>query len=760
MRQRLTPILMVVLLCVSALVFFYRVVFFHRSFLPGLVVAQGVTGSPPMAKNPIVIKDYPYLDAEGAAYVDAPSTMFASSLYHQWRLPLWNPHVAMGAPFLADLQSAHFYPLKIPLFIHPTPFMWDLFFVIRIVFGGIFTYCFCRMWNISRAGSLAASFIFMYCGNAVLYIHMNRLSAEVMLPFVLVFTERLARSVTLRNAVLLALVFGVMQLGGAGPQSAFALTLFATAYFLFRATTAASSRKGVGAALGYYALAGLVGLLISLPTIVPFIEFVRLSFHTHHDTGLVSVPPTESILFFVPFFLGEHSFVITYIGVIAPTLALTALMAGRDRKLIYFLWGFIVFYLARTFGVPGTNWIESLPLFKQTFFPKYFHPPFIFSLAVCAAVGFDFALMGQERRWSRLWALAPVSIFLVAFYRTYRGPIGQMGKTSQVATQLGLSFLIIFVLALILALCRSERIQYRIRASLLCLAVFGEMFFYTLPLDYPRRANPFDQAPYIRFLGQDHASFRVFSLQGVLPPNYSMAFGLSDIGANNGIFISQYIELMRAAINPVSGYGIPANAGTPNIISPLLNLFNVKYLISRSYLSLPPSRFRLVYDNEVKIYENAECMPRAFVIYQWEEIKDGAETLRRMISGAFDMRESVFVEEQPLDGGKPNGKTATTSTPAPEIVRYAANEVVIKASVTRNSLLVLTDSFYPGWKATVDGQRTRIIRADYLFRAVYLTPGEHTVRFVYRPMSFWLSLIISAVTAIGIVGLLLKRKSS
>jgi hypothetical protein len=239
-----------------------------------------------------------------------------------------------------------------------------------------------------------------------------------------------------------------------------------------------------------------------------------------------------------------------------------------------------------------------------------------------------------------------------------------------------------------------------------------------------------------------------------------MAFGLSDIGANNGIFISQYINLMRAAINPVSGYGIPANAGTPNIISPLLNLFNVKYLIARSYLSLPTSRFHLVYDNEVKIYENSEYMQRAFVVYQWEEIKDGAEILRRMVSGELDMSNSAFVEEQPLHGGAPNGKTETTSTPAPEIVRYAADEVVINASVTRNSLLVLTDSFYPGWKATVDGQKARIIRADYLFRAVYLTPGEHTVRFVYRPTSFWLPLMISAATAIGIGGFLLKRKSS
>jgi uncharacterized membrane protein YfhO len=73
----------------------------------------------------------------------------------------------------------------------------------------------------------------------------------------------------------------------------------------------------------------------------------------------------------------------------------------------------------------------------------------------------------------------------------------------------------------------------------------------------------------------------------------------------------------------------------------------------------------------------------------------------------------------------------------------------LQVTAEENSLLVLSDTYYPGWKAFVDGKGTNIYRADYTFRAVPLNAGTHRVRFVYDPMSFKLG---AGVTILGILG--------
>ena len=81
--------------------------------------------------------------------------------------------------------------------------------------------------------------------------------------------------------------------------------------------------------------------------------------------------------------------------------------------------------------------------------------------------------------------------------------------------------------------------------------------------------------------------------------------------------------------------------------------------------------------------------------------------------------------------------------------------MTIEATATNLGYLVLTDTFYPGWKATVDGESVPILQANYLFRAVPISPGRHTVMFEYAPQSFALGLSITAATLVGIVILLM-----
>jgi uncharacterized membrane protein YfhO len=92
--------------------------------------------------------------------------------------------------------------------------------------------------------------------------------------------------------------------------------------------------------------------------------------------------------------------------------------------------------------------------------------------------------------------------------------------------------------------------------------------------------------------------------------------------------------------------------------------------------------------------------------------------------------------------------TFVNSTPAvtegaAEILTYEPNRITLRSVSSATSVLVISENFYPGWSATVDGRRTEVLRVNYNLRGVELPPGEHRVELVYRPKSVLLGLALS-----------------
>ena len=87
------------------------------------------------------------------------------------------------------------------------------------------------------------------------------------------------------------------------------------------------------------------------------------------------------------------------------------------------------------------------------------------------------------------------------------------------------------------------------------------------------------------------------------------------------------------------------------------------------------------------------------------------------------------------------------------ITRYEPERVELAVQADRPGYLVLTDSWYPGWNAAVDGRATPILRADVLFRAIQIEPGNHTVVFEYQPQSFVLGATISIISFLALAGI-------
>jgi hypothetical protein len=162
------------------------------------------------------------------------------------------------------------------------------------------------------------------------------------------------------------------------------------------------------------------------------------------------------------------------------------------------------------------------------------------------------------------------------------------------------------------------------------------------------------------------------------------------------------------------------------------------------YLSIHPA-YKLVHSGDVKIYENLEVLPRAFGVYEGVAAADDEEVLALLRDPATDPAYQVILNDASL----PEATTPTPDhRPAVRILGYEAEEVRLEADFGAPGYLVLTDAYYPGWEAEVDGQKAPILRADLYFRAVALDSGRHQVTFRYRPASVCLGLTISGSAAL------------
>ena len=172
----------------------------------------------------------------------------------------------------------------------------------------------------------------------------------------------------------------------------------------------------------------------------------------------------------------------------------------------------------------------------------------------------------------------------------------------------------------------------------------------------------------------------------------------------------------------------------------LLNLFNIKYVSAhgdmrvRGYKKVNETRYAAV-------YLNRNCLPRAFLVRKPLIVKDERAILSHMSDKKFDPKEEIILEE--YVEVPQQEKTGRIREDKVNILDYRPQRIDIFVVAKRPAFLLLSDTYYPGWKAYIDGKKTHIQRADYLLRAVVVPEGKHIVRFVYEPLSFRVGGIIT-----------------
>jgi uncharacterized membrane protein YfhO len=173
------------------------------------------------------------------------------------------------------------------------------------------------------------------------------------------------------------------------------------------------------------------------------------------------------------------------------------------------------------------------------------------------------------------------------------------------------------------------------------------------------------------------------------------------------------------------------------------------------------SKFKLIYsDKSVAVLENPLSFPRAFLVEDKIVEKDKEKIAKLLLSKDINLKKTVILEEEIKEWiEEPKDKnTEKTLTDAVEFTGYSKSEETLRIDTGSDKILFISETFYPGWKAFLDGKEIKIYRADYAFKAFFIPEGEHQLKLIYDPWSFKLGGWLSLTGVIICAFLLLTRK--
>jgi hypothetical protein len=741
-----------------------------------------------------------------AVVVFHPYFEFAKAAFPE--VPLWNPHIMAGRPFLANAQSALFSPFTFPAYVLPLSTALGVIALLKLWVAALGTFVFARAMGLRFGGALLAGIVFAFGTFFVVWLPWPLTNIFPLIPWLLLAVELLVRRPGPLPAAALAALVGLQFFGG-HPETSFHVFFVLALFFAFRLVQRTRREGGGARALLrptlVFGLSLAVGTAVAAVMLLPLLE---LFFHSgDYLRREDQTPSSMSREFIGALFLGDYwgrptqtslaPFLSSrglYAGAVTLMLAVAALVLRPTATRV----GFAVFgclVLAVVFGVqPLFGLVTALPGFAAAHNARTVIF-FLLVLAMLAGWGLDDLTRrtGDERRRRLALAAAgaifcvPIVWMLVAgtlepgrlragldlawgFADRLPAEPGQPPSDATVAT-VRMSALLQWLpvagagLALIALaiLGRRSRAGRLVPAGLLVGAIVAVLVvdLFRATMGY-NTAIPVDNARppatgAIRYLESRRPNrFAGFDPQrGIQPlqPDMAMRYGLYDARGYDYPVVRRYDTWWRATAAPSEFFSIPTAEAkqTPRALRGM-SLLSVTDIVQDP--ADPPSRLpglELAYSGrDARVYRNPGALPRAFLVDR-QRVVDGADAaLRATLDPRFDARR-VAVTERPVAGIPLGAGGGGAPAGTARLVGGDRERVAVRARADRRSLLVLTDVHYPGWKATVDGRPAPIERVDYLLRGVAIPPGTHEVEFSYEPLTWRLGLIVSALASLAVV---------
>jgi hypothetical protein len=247
-------------------------------------------------------------------------------------------------------------------------------------------------------------------------------------------------------------------------------------------------------------------------------------------------------------------------------------------------------------------------------------------------------------------------------------------------------------------------------------------------------------------------------VQSLLVNARAMRFGLYDVQGYDPVQLGRYVEFLRALNGGVEQDYHDANVLPPGVSSPLLDLLNVRYVVipngppsdqsGPDFAYLTRTSTEVYRNDRVRVLERASALPRAWIVHDAVEVPRGQAL--KLLAAGVDPRQVAIVERP-----APALRTPSNASPdAVTTVQVEGDEIRLRARTDADGMLVLSETYAPGWAAYVDGKRVPVYVTDHVLRGVPLTAGDHVVELRYEPDSLRIGLLVTFAAVVVLVILL------
>jgi hypothetical protein len=709
---------------------------------------------------------------EDFLYQYYPNRTFAAVSMSMGQLPLWNPFTFNGVPFQADIQSALFYPpnMLLTLFVSggQLNFYWlELQVIAHIMIGGVGMYFLAREFKLQSLPALFSGLVFALSGFMITHaIHQPIICQVAWFPIItLLFRRALLRS-SVKYMIVGGLLLGMAVLAGF-PQISLYFFFFLLLYFLFEFIST-TGESGFRKASPMIPLAGgvvVIALALAALQLLPTIELAPQSQRaeiTYTKSLEGSLSWTQLILGISPKFFGasgaaestywgpgvywsywETSFYLGIAGLVAILFAIP--LARKNRNVAFFL-GIIVFTLLYVTGdgfflhkffysvVPGFSKFRSIGRLT-----------ILTTLAGALVAGFGMeeflrrASGGSARVRNAIFAVAGVAlVFWLAVNAGFLQPSGNAQAYEQVHAIASAAAITTLILSFVVAALLWFNAKGSIAAGMFCILLIAVQFIDinifgstqnnspTSPREYYGRTSQL--VDFIREQGKNEL-FRVNSRSQagmVLDRNQGMV---------DRIYLMEgYTPLALQRMFPLS-----------HDFEQLRNLSNVKYYVTTDEAQ-----------RSLRLAEATNYFPRAFMVYGVQVFSDEATEKAYLTGPEYNPARAAVLEEQPVSVP---ADTAFTHDWTASMTSYGLDAMTIDITTPKDGYCVLSEIYYPGWHARIDGNEVPLYRADWCLRAFPVPAGKHHVDVAFEPAPFRRGLWITVITLVcSIAGLVITMK--
>ena len=700
-------------------------------------------------------------------------------------LPFWNPYLFSGTPFIANIQASMFYPLGFLFYVMPTQYAYGYTIIMHCFLGSMFMYLFIRSFSISKAGAFLAAIVFTYNGFFMAHLyagHLTFVQSYIWIPLIFCFAYRFLKTTHFKWPLFAGLSLGIQILGGF-PQIAFYTILGILAFGVFHIGISLKVRhvkNVIRIGLGLVIVV-CIGFALAAIQLLPTLEFTRLSGRaggvSYWFATFDSLHPKMFLAFLLPDIFGnvvDKTYWLSpkdwhfwetcgYVGILPLCLIfVSAPNRSSLRNIRYFFAALIALALFLALGKynPLYPLVYKLPGFHSFRIPAQILFLYVFGVAVLSGIALQYTeddslkLTKSLRIFLMLGGLAflflimtihffPYDFFSHLFKTFAEEPIDPAYVEripEKISFSVNRSALLFLTAGVVLILFHNKKISRTLFKVTVLAMVMTDLGLYSLQFIKPHKFNTSkEKQSLVNQLRCDSEPGRILTSKSGFLPNDGLLYHFPSIDGYDPLILNRYILYLQASQQLAPEKHVLTTSFVNDHSHKFLKMLNLKYVVR---------------DKGIAAVDT--FVPRAIIVNR-TVVKPAEEILDFMIGDNFDALKMVVLEPEsrPFMVQENNRKDIEGSC---FITHYDNESIRIETSANQACYLVLSEIFYPGWEATVDGKKAPILCGNYLFRVIPLEQGKHDVELRFVSWPFRVGAIISLLTLICSTGFIIVSR--